>query len=268
MADNGENRQSIGERLLALRSKNNLTQEELAERLMVSRQSVSKWELSKTLPDVDKLIQLSEMYQVSMDYLIIGKQSGWEENGQGSTSVPEDADARTTANGQDERDVSSLQDNLDAQDGHNQEEDFNPQEDAKKKSIDRVIQRGSLLLCMFLSGTLCIVMMIFGCRLFAAHTFSTEDKKQDLAHVERVQEQYTKAEVTFVNDRGLFVDKHVWLDVPGVREGDYVYYYFDEKDPGAYSFEYYIQTLLLPVIVGIICLIFFITFCMEWRKTT
>ena len=47
-------KESIGERLLAL-----------AEYLNVSRQSVSKWELNKTLPDVDKMVQLADLYGVS-----------------------------------------------------------------------------------------------------------------------------------------------------------------------------------------------------------
>lgn len=51
---------SVGERLLQIRNEKRMTQEELAEYLNVSRQSVSKWELNKTMPDVEKLMQLSE----------------------------------------------------------------------------------------------------------------------------------------------------------------------------------------------------------------
>jgi transcriptional regulator with XRE-family HTH domain len=58
-------KESIGERLLALRMQKGMTQEELAEYLNVSRQSVSKWELNKTLPDVDKMVQLADLYGVS-----------------------------------------------------------------------------------------------------------------------------------------------------------------------------------------------------------
>ena len=62
----------IGERLTELRIKHNMTQEEFAERLDVSRQAVSKWELDKTLPDVNKLLKISELYQVDVDYLLKG----------------------------------------------------------------------------------------------------------------------------------------------------------------------------------------------------
>lgn len=74
MMNEMERNELMGGRLQRLRNQNSLTQEELAERLDVSRQSVSKWELNKTLPDVDKLIQLSEIYQVSIDYLIKGEE--------------------------------------------------------------------------------------------------------------------------------------------------------------------------------------------------
>lgn len=262
MADGGENRQSIGERLLALRNKNNLTQEELAERLMVSRQSVSKWELGKTLPDVDKLIQLSEMYEVSMDYLIIGKLSNANGDTEGE-NVHQSEGEQGNTNPQGNEDMTE-----DEAVRENEEKsgDEKAQGGAKKKSIDRLIRRSSLLMCMLLSGILCACLVFFSGKLLMAHAYSIDGKKQDLAWVKRVHEQYTKAEVTFLNDNGMFVNKNVWLDIPGVREDDYVYYYYDENVPNAYSFEYYMQTLLLPVIAGIICLIFFITFCMEWRE--
>lgn len=62
----------IGEQLLKLRIEHNMTQEEFAEYMDVSRQSVSKWELNKTLPDVNKLLKISDLFQVSIDYLLKG----------------------------------------------------------------------------------------------------------------------------------------------------------------------------------------------------
>ena len=50
----------IGERLAELRTKQNMMQEEFAEYMEVSRQAVSKWELDKSLPDVGKLLKMSE----------------------------------------------------------------------------------------------------------------------------------------------------------------------------------------------------------------
>lgn len=61
---------SLGENLQFLRKRNELTQEDLAEKLEVSRQSVSKWESDTVYPEMDKLIQLSQMFHVKLDDLI------------------------------------------------------------------------------------------------------------------------------------------------------------------------------------------------------
>ena len=62
----------INERLYELRKNNNWSQEELAEKLNVSRQTVSKWESNKTIPELEKLVKLSEIYNISLDELIKG----------------------------------------------------------------------------------------------------------------------------------------------------------------------------------------------------
>ncbi len=61
----------LSEKLLALRTKAGLSQEELAERLDVSRQSVSKWESANSITGIDKIIELARLYDVSTDYLLI-----------------------------------------------------------------------------------------------------------------------------------------------------------------------------------------------------
>lgn len=63
---------SFGENLQFLRKKNNITQEQLAEQLGVSRQSVSKWESDGSYPEMDKLMQLCEMFSCNMDALLRG----------------------------------------------------------------------------------------------------------------------------------------------------------------------------------------------------
>lgn len=63
---------TLGNRITALRSRNHMSQGDLAERLGVSRQSVSKWETDTSVPDLDKLIALSDLFQVSLDQLIRG----------------------------------------------------------------------------------------------------------------------------------------------------------------------------------------------------
>ena len=61
---------TIGQKILKLRSDANISQEQLAETLGVSRQSVSKWEMDQALPQIDKVIQLSELFSVSTDALL------------------------------------------------------------------------------------------------------------------------------------------------------------------------------------------------------
>ena len=61
---------SFGENLQAIRKKNQLSQEKLAEMLGVSRQAVSKWELGDGYPEVDKLLILSEKLNTSVDSLL------------------------------------------------------------------------------------------------------------------------------------------------------------------------------------------------------
>ena len=60
-------------RLLQYRKQHHLSQEELAEKIGVSRQAVSKWERSEASPDTDNLISLAEVYGVSLDELLKGK---------------------------------------------------------------------------------------------------------------------------------------------------------------------------------------------------
>lgn len=62
----------LGERLLALRKASGMTQEQLAEKVFVTRQAVSKWERGESVPDLDILVALSEMYGVTLDELVLG----------------------------------------------------------------------------------------------------------------------------------------------------------------------------------------------------
>lgn len=63
---------NFGANLQNLRKKHNLSQEQLAEKLDVSRQAVSKWENGSSYPEMDKLIILSELFNVDIDLLVKG----------------------------------------------------------------------------------------------------------------------------------------------------------------------------------------------------
>lgn len=60
----------FADKLISLRKKAGWSQEELAEQMDVTRQSVSKWEGAQSVPDLDKMIRLSELFGVSTDYLL------------------------------------------------------------------------------------------------------------------------------------------------------------------------------------------------------
>lgn len=60
----------IAKKICMLRNQMNLSQADLADRLQVSRQTVSKWETDISHPDITKLIALSDLFNVSIDYLV------------------------------------------------------------------------------------------------------------------------------------------------------------------------------------------------------
>lgn len=61
---------NLSEKLQLLRNNNRLSQEELAEKLGISRQAVSKWESGQSTPDLKKLIAIAELYNVTIDSLV------------------------------------------------------------------------------------------------------------------------------------------------------------------------------------------------------
>jgi transcriptional regulator with XRE-family HTH domain len=66
----------LAEKILALRKSNSWSQEELAEKMIVSRQSISKWESAAAIPDINRILELAKLFGVTTDYLLkddIGK---------------------------------------------------------------------------------------------------------------------------------------------------------------------------------------------------
>lgn len=66
---------NIGSRIQNLRKKKGISQEELADKLNVSRQAVSKWESEQSLPEIDKIVWMSDYFEVTTDYLLKGTES-------------------------------------------------------------------------------------------------------------------------------------------------------------------------------------------------
>lgn len=71
-AQKGGHSMTLGEKISALRNQHEMSQGDLAEKMNVSRQSISKWETDTSVPELDKLIQLSEVFHITLDELVKG----------------------------------------------------------------------------------------------------------------------------------------------------------------------------------------------------
>ena len=60
---------NLGNKILEFRKKLNLSQEQLAEKINVTRQTISKWELNETIPDIKQAKELSKIFKISLDEL-------------------------------------------------------------------------------------------------------------------------------------------------------------------------------------------------------
>lgn len=65
----------IAERLQELRKKAGYSQEQVAEMLGISRQAISKWESGQGNPEIDNVVKLTEIYNVSADYILLGREN-------------------------------------------------------------------------------------------------------------------------------------------------------------------------------------------------
>lgn len=81
---------SLPEKLAFLRKQKGLTQSALSETLHVSRQAVSKWEVGAAVPTTDNLKVLSELYGVSVDYLLSDNTDDSRENGEAQKQTPKE----------------------------------------------------------------------------------------------------------------------------------------------------------------------------------
>ena len=79
---------TFSDKLIALRKKAGWSQEELAEKLNVTRQSVSKWEGAQSVPDIDKILQMSRLFGVTTDYLLKDEQAEPEYTENDTSSLP------------------------------------------------------------------------------------------------------------------------------------------------------------------------------------
>lgn len=85
---------TLGEKIYTLRMKEGLSQEAFGEKLGVSRQSVSKWETDQSIPELDKIVLISDLFAVTTDYLLKG--SGEEKQAAGWQGGPDAGQTAST----------------------------------------------------------------------------------------------------------------------------------------------------------------------------
>lgn len=221
----------IGARILEYRKAANMSQEEFALKIGVSRQAVSKWELDKAYPDLDKLMDICDTFNISIDELIHGR-----------------ADNKAAGNGDNEKSQTTRIDN------------FTPL--GKMRGTHGTVR---LKICALLVG----MMFMFCCTVFVLITIHNVWNKDSgytqSARVERVYTQYTKADISFSDDDSRRVLKTVWLDTDGIRDGDYIQCYTDSGQQNIYL-DYYAATLIIPGILMLLFLCLFIFLLLEIRR--
>lgn len=82
----------LGEKIAYLRKQRGWSQEDLAYRMQVSRQSVSKWESLASLPDIDKVVMLSRIFEVSTDYLLLEEMEKSKEEEKAEENIEEETE--------------------------------------------------------------------------------------------------------------------------------------------------------------------------------
>lgn len=213
---------TLGERIQNLRKQSNLSQEELAEKVDVSKQSVSKWELDKSVPNVEKLLILCDIFNVSADYLLRGKENKvlveQEPLPKQEENEPESI-AEEQANGND-----------------------------NKKQIKYSI---GLAFSFIVTVIMCIVVY----KVVIFNNLGIKDyANQDLVYVDRIYNQYTKADIVYYNEDNEFITKTVFLDNKGLSEGDWIFCYPDAGKNDVVRFPYSVDTCIILIVLLIVCI--------------
>ncbi|MGN0435357.1 MAG: helix-turn-helix domain-containing protein [Wujia sp.] len=219
----------IGTRLARLRAEQGMTQEEFANRIGISRQAVSKYELDKSYPDLDKLVSIANLFQVSTDYLLLGECA----------------------------DTEKAEENTESDETEGKKE-------AATQGIKRINKIG-LCTAGIVSGVLLLFFLMIFCEVLFRKVWDKKDEDKVYAKIEQVYSQYTKADIFFVDDDLKQVQRTVWLDEEGVRAGDYVLCYTNERQDNVYM-DYGAKTLIVPGVITIALLLLFVIILIEIKR--
>lgn len=258
----------IGSRILEYRKKMNMSQEEFANKIGVSRQAVSKWELDKAYPDLDKLMDICGMFGLSLDELVNGLEQHEEsETDDGQSAETSDAPVNVSDVG----DNQTVTDNIESEisdkkgsdkKGSDKKASDKESSDSKKHTV-RIGSHGGLRAVMYVAAALSIFCIVVGFVIMFQNAWKHSDEV--LMHVDKVHTQYTLADVSYLNDD--LDDKHrlMWIDAKGIRAGDTLPGYIDDDGELA-TVDHEISTFVIPCAMAIIFLVMFILLRIELTK--
>lgn len=236
----------IGTKIQEYRKNRGLSQEEFAARVGVTRQAVSKWETDKAYPDLDKLVTICDILEIGiMELISEGDESKFDE------PKSEEASPMLTA-----AELPSLKESAG--------------QALETKEIAAGKARGKrVYLRLWVMLALIGAMFLFCGALFVTtlthHSWKKEDDLAKRVRVERVYQQYTKADISLFTDNTRRVVKTVWLDVNGIREGDFLFCYTDGEQKEIY-YEYHASTLVVLAAVELVFLVLLLICLAEYRR--
>lgn len=268
----------IGSRILEYRKKMNMSQEEFANKIGVSRQAVSKWELDKAYPDLDKLVDICGMFDLSLDELVNGVEQDEEPvmEAEQRVEIPNDP-----VNVSDVGDNQTVTDNIESEfsdekgsdekgsdkegsdkEGSDKEGSDKESSDSKKHTV-RIGSHGGLRVVMYAAAALAVFCIVISFVIILQNAWKHSDEV--LMHVDKVHAQYTLADVSYLNDD--LDDKHrlMWIDAKGIRAGDTLPGYIDDDGELA-NVDHDISTFVIPCVMAFVFLIMFILLRIELAK--
>lgn len=243
----------IGSRILEYRKKMNMSQEEFANKIGVSRQAVSKWELDKAYPDLDKLVDICGMFDLSLDELVNGVEHDEEPvmDAEQRVEIP-----NVPLNVSDVGDNQTVTDNIESEISDKEGSD-------SKKHTVRIGSHGGLRVVMYAAAALTVFCIVVSFVIILQNAWKHSDEV--LMHVDKVRAQYTLADVSYLNDD--LDDKHrlMWIDAKGIRAGDTLPGYIDDDGELA-NVDHDISTFVIPCVLAFIFLAMFISLRIELTK--
>ncbi len=239
----------IGSRILEYRKKLNMSQEEFANKIGVSRQAVSKWELDKAYPDLDKLMDICEMFGLSLDELVNGKEQAETEDINIKDDSLETEGQMTDGSDEEKTDESADFDDTDGQ-----------IVDRRKRIRGRKIR---LYTSMYITAACAVFCIVVSSVIIFQQARNRE--RAVTMNIEKVYSQYTLADVRYLNNELDDKRRVMWLDTKGIRAGDSITGYIDEDGELAYV-DHDMSTLLIPCMLALIFIIVCILIRIELSK--